>query len=252
MRTFFLPPEQWSAPYVLSGQEARHLSKVVRVRSGDRVRLLDGAGREGVFSVSGIDRSTVRLTPEDIITHPAPASRAILAIGWGKAVRRSWLMEKAVELEAAAVWLWQADRSQSTVPDDIRESWQAQMVAGAKQSANPWLPVLRTLPGGVGDLVNAAAGIDRRFLLWEGETPEALLTRADIGTSGTTLYVVGPEGGFSEREVTTLLHGGMTAVSLGQRVLRWETAALLCLGLHWWGSQCPPDVTDASAHGGLS
>lgn len=237
MRTFFLPSEQWSPPYALTGQEARHLTKVVRVRAGDQIRLLDGSGREGIFRVTGSDRNSVALTPESITTHPEPASRAVLAVGWGKAVRRSWLMEKAVELEASAIWLWQADHSQSPVPDDIKESWLAQMVAGAKQSANPWLPTLRTLPGGTSELLQASAGFERRFMLWEGETPEALLTAKDVGGGGTTIYVVGPEGGFSSREVTALCDGGMKAVSLGQRVLRWETAALLCLGLHWWGRQ---------------
>ncbi|WCB45310.1 16S rRNA (uracil(1498)-N(3))-methyltransferase [Nitratidesulfovibrio vulgaris] len=248
MRTFFLPSEQWSPPYALTGQEARHLTKVVRVHAGDLIRLLDGAGREGVFRVTGTSRNSVELTPESITTHPEPVSRAVLAVGWGKAVRRSWLMEKAVELEASAIWLWQADHSQSPVPDDIKESWLAQMVAGAKQSANPWLPALRTLPGGIEELLRASADFERRFMLWEGETPEALLEAKDVGGVGTTLYVVGPEGGFSAREVKALREGGMMPVSLGQRVLRWETAALLCLGLHWWGRQKPTAGATVEEH----
>lgn len=248
MRTFFLSPELWIEPYCLEGQEARHLVKVIRIRAGERVRLLDGQGREGVFTVTRTDKAAVHLAPETMMVHPAPASRAILAVGWGKAVRRSWLLEKAVELEAGAIWLWQADRSQSPVPDDIKESWQAQMIAGAKQSANPWLPELRTLPGGVQELAKAAAGCDRSFMLWEGEQPEALLSGEQIGQPGTTLYVVGPEGGFSDREVAVLLESGLKAVSLGERVLRWETAAVLTLGLHWWARQAPRTVETSEKH----
>lgn len=237
MRTFHLSPELWHEPYALEGQEARHLVKVLRVRAGEQIRLLDGQGREGFFRITDTEKHRVHLEPESIITHPAPASRSVLAVGWGKAVRRGWLLEKAVELEAAGVWLWQAERSQSRVPEEAKESWLAQMVAGAKQSSNPWLPELRTLPGGIQELATAAADFDRCYLLWEGETPEAVLGPQHVGLPGSTLYIVGPEGGFSDREVTALRDGGCQPVSLGQRVLRWETAALLCLGLHWWARQ---------------
>ena len=237
MRTFFLPPERWAEPYLLDGQEARHLVKVVRVRAGDTVRLLDGQGREGEFRVTDTEKALVRLEPVSITEHPAPASQAVLAIGWGKEVRRGWLMEKAVELEAGGIWLWQAERSQSRVPEETRESWHSQMEAGAKQSRNPWLPELRTLPGGVAELAEASRDFAKRFILWEGDTGGVLLGAGDLGHPGRTLFVVGPEGGFSDREVAALLDSGMTAVSLGDRVLRWETAAMLCLGLHWWGRQ---------------
>ncbi|MFI3270769.1 MAG: 16S rRNA (uracil(1498)-N(3))-methyltransferase [Pseudomonadota bacterium] len=251
MRTFYLEPEAWQEPYQLTGQEAHHLIKVVRVRQGEQVRVLDGRGREGIFTVGTCSKTTVDLIENNIIHHPAPTSKAIIAVGWGKAVRRSWLLEKAVELEAHAIWLWQADRSQSTVPSDIKDTWQAQMIAGAKQSKNPWLPELKTLTGGVEDLLEHGKSCqslhptqsthtklyDRAFMLWEGEEPEELLGTDHLGLEGTTLYIVGPEGGFSPREVDVLRKGDIQPMSLGQRVLRWETAAVLTMGLHWWASQ---------------
>lgn len=242
MRTFFLEPHAWHSPYQLTGPEAHHLIKVVRVRQGEQVRLLDGQGREGIFTVEKSCKTTVELSECSITQHPEPQSRAIIAVGWGKAVRRSWLLEKAVELEASGIWLWQADRSQSSVPSDIKETWQAQMIAGAKQSKNPWLPELRTLTRGVEELVNLIDAIKKEssvhaFMLWEGEEPEEKLGTQHLGLAGTTIYIVGPEGGFSPRELDILRKAGIMPMSLGQRVLRWETAAVLTLGLHWWASQ---------------
>lgn len=247
MRTFFLEPEAWQEPYQLTGPEAHHLIKVVRVRQGEQVRVLDGCGREGIFTVGKCSKTVVELLKNEIIVHPEPQSKAIIAVGWGKAVRRSWLLEKAVELEAGAIWLWQADRSQSSVPSDIKETWQAQMIAGAKQSKNPWLPELKTFTGGVEELLLKTTSptetspnhYDHAFMLWEGEEPEQQLGKEHIGLAGTTLYIVGPEGGFSPREVDLLRKGGIQPMSLGQRVLRWETAAVLTMGLHWWASQSP-------------
>lgn len=237
VRTFFLPPERWTEPYLLDGQEARHLIKVVRVRAGDTVRLLNGQGREGVFRVAATEKVRVRLEPLSVTEHPVPVSQAVLAMGWGREIRRGWLMEKAVELEAGGIWLWQAERSQSSVPRQTCETWHAQLEAGAKQSRNPWLPELRTLPGGTAELAEASREFSRRYLLWEGDTGGVLLGAEDLGQPGRTLFVVGPEGGFSDREAAALRDCGMQAVSLGQRVLRWETAAMLCLGLHWWARQ---------------
>lgn len=241
-RTFFLAVEKWQEPYELEGGEAHHLSKVLRIREGEEIRLLDGRGREGAFRVKSIDRHKVRLECLCIWSHPCPSSRVILAAGWTKAARRGWILEKAVELEAAAVWFWQAERSQFPVPDVSKETWQAQLIAGAKQCRNPWLPCLRTFPEGVEGLLQAveAENIAQRFLLAENTCGPALPLHSDkLGRPGDTICVIGPEGGFAPAEVTELKKNGFEPVTLGERVLRWETAAMLCLGLHWWKRQLP-------------
>lgn len=237
MHTFFLPAANWHEPYRMTGSEARHLVAVLRVRRGESIRLLDGEGREGIFSVTETSKHRVALSPLKIITHEKPASAATLAVGYGRAIRRGWLLEKAVELEAGGLWFWQADRSQGKVPEENKETWTARMAAGAKQSNNPYLPELRTLPGGVAELAAAKSDFDAAFILWEGDTGGLLLSRADLAKPGRALFVLGPEGGFAEREVSTLKSAGFEPVSLGNRVLRWETAALLCLGLAWWSRQ---------------
>ena len=241
-RTFYLAPENWHEPFVLEGSEAHHLVRVLRIRAGDDVRLLDGKGREGAFRVSKSDRHKVWLDCLGVWEHPQPANRVILAAGWTKAARRGWILEKAVEFEAAGIWLWQAERSQFPVPADIREAWQGQLIAGAKQCRNPWLPELRTFPGGVADVVAAAAGepLARRHMLVESDHgPTRHLTPGELAVPGVTLCVVGPEGGFTPGEVRAFAAAGFEPLTLGERVLRWETAAVLCLGLHWWASELP-------------
>ena len=234
MRTFFLPATSWREPYQVTGAEARHLVSVLRVKPGETIRLLDGEGREGEFTIMDTAKQRVTLRPERIFMHEKPAGLATLALGFGKGLRRGWLLEKAVELEAGGVWFWQADRSQGKVPEEGKGTWFSQMTAGAKQSNNPWLPELRTLPGGVDELIAARSAFDRAYIVWEGDTKGSVITMRDIAPNGSCLFVLGPEGGFTDREVTGLINGGFAAVSLGKRILRWETAALLCLGLAWW------------------
>jgi len=111
------------------------------------------------------------------------------------------------------------------------------MIAGVKQSGNPWLPAVRSFPEGISGVIREAGAFEHHILPWEVQTGVPMLGIDAIGLPGTTIYVIGPEGGFSEREIALLNEAAYRPVSFGQRILRCETAATLCLGLHWWASQ---------------
>lgn len=246
--SFYLPPEAWGPECVLSGQEARHMIQALRVTPGEEVRLLDGAGREGVFVVDTVGKREAQLRCLSECTHPRPRSLPVVALAWSKAARRGFFMEKAVELGVHEIWLWQSEHSQGKVPADVKESWQGQMVAAIKQCGNPWLPAVHVLPGGVEELAQRASAAEHKLLPWEQQQGVPMLTPFLAGQPGTSVYTIGPEGGFSEREVACLRAQGFLPVSLGSRVLRCETAATLCLGLHWWASHLNP-ATGESAPG---
>jgi 16S rRNA (uracil1498-N3)-methyltransferase len=228
---FYLPPEHWQPPFCLEGQEARHVTKALRLEPGAEVRLLDGAGREGVFCIVRVGKDRVEFALVSERTHPAPASRAILAVAWSKAARRGFFLEKAVELGAAEIWCWQARRSQGRMPDDVRKNWLGQLVAGLKQCGNPYLPLVRAFPGGARELAGHAPE-KPRILLQEPGGYCPMLDLAKLGHRGDTVYVFGPEGGFDPQEAEMLIKAGYSPASLGERLLRWETAAIMCLSLH--------------------
>ena len=239
MHSFYLPPEDWRSPFQLGDPEAHHLARVLRLKAGATVRLFDGCGRQGFFRVESVAKHQVSLTLQSEELCPLPTTRCTLAAGFSKALRRGWFMEKAVELEAAALWFWQGDYSQATLPEAEKESWRASLIAGAKQCGAALLPELRMIRGGVAALAALRPQFDRAFLLYEGETDGRLLQRDELAAPGDILLVVGPEGGFSRQEAEVLTEADITPVSLGPRVLRWETAALLTLGLAWWARQTP-------------
>ena len=258
---FYLAPEHWpeaapdgrppaGAELRLDGQEAAHV-RVLRLAPGDAALLLDGAGRIGHCRVVEAGRKEARLELLGWSFQPMPASRAVMALAFSKAVRRGFFMEKAVELGAYGVWLWQGDYSQGHLPESAAKNCLGQMIAGAKQCGNPWLPEVRALDG-IGAVISLAAGADHRLLPWERQKGVAMLEPGMAGQAGTTVYVIGPEGGFSPRELAALAEAAFTPVSLGGRILRCETAAALVLGLHWWASQLPgaPDFHAAKSNGG--
>lgn len=237
MYAFYLAPEKWDNP-VLEGSEFHHLSKVLRLKKGDAITLLDGKGREAVCELAEITKKEAKLSICSEKIYPPEKAQVTLALGWGKAARRGFMLEKCVELEASSLWFWQAERSQFPVPRDIKESWQEQLIAGAKQCHNPYIPELASVSGGVKELIEKSKDYDHKQLLVESDYKhEAFLSETYLGQEGKTICVIGPEGGFSPKEVELLTEAGFKTFTIGDRILRWETAAVMVLGLHWWNKQ---------------
>ena len=204
--------------------------KVLRLGVGDEVRCFDGAGREGVFAIRGTgkDRAELELLSESLT--PRPENGLTLALGWTKSSRRGWILEKAVELDAAKIVFWRAERGQGRPPEVPKPSWHDKLVQAAKQCSAAWLPELAVI-GGASDLAGFAPAHARCYVLWEeSRADERLLTPQDLA-HGTSLVVVGPEGGMTSDEVEILTRSGMIPVTLGKRILRYETAALMALAL---------------------
>lgn len=237
LHSFYLAPEAWKEPFLLDGDEAHHLLRVLRVKAGAEVRLFDGSGRHGLFKVASAAKGSAVLELVNEAFEAPPATRCTLAAGFSKALRRGWFMEKTVELEASSVWFWQGEHSQAALPDAEKSKWRAALVSGAKQCEAARLPELAMVRGGVRGIVERRDEFDRAFMLYEGDTGGRLLRKEDLAVQGSILLVVGPEGGFSSAEVTALSGAGVVPVSLGDRVLRWETAAVLTLGMAWWARQ---------------
>lgn len=234
LNTYHLSQDRWPSGaerVCLDGPEARHLLGVLRARPGETVRLFDGLGRHGLFEIvatSGKSQAELRRVTETL--EPASVRGVTLALGWNKAARRDWLLEKSVELGALGILFWQAARSQGDMPGEAKESWLDKAVQAGKQCQTAWLPTFGIVPGGVEGLVRVAENFDGCYVLYEGAAQESLLNQKQLA-AGRSLVVLGPEGGLEEREAARLAQSGFTMASLGPRPLRWETAALSCLAL---------------------
>jgi 16S rRNA (uracil1498-N3)-methyltransferase len=229
---FYLPPPAFAAPFVLTGGEAAHCLRVLRKGPGEVVRLFDGLGNEGIFTIVAVARDRVELAPVSLGQEPQPRTRLHLAAGFSRSARRDFFLEKAVELGAAGIIFWQAARTQGRMPDAPKDAWTATCVAAAKQCGAARLPALSTVPGGAPGLVRSLGSrFDRCYLLWEAPDASRRLVPDDLAGPGDVLCVLGPEGGLADEEVRSFLEAGLIAVSLGRRVLRWETAGLAVLAL---------------------
>lgn len=239
-RSSLIPGETFQ----LTGPEVSH-ARALRIAPGSEIELLDGVGGTAICRVAAFAKKFIELDVISTAFTPKAASRAILALAMSKTTRRGFVMEKAAELGCARVWLWEAARSIGRISEASLSACRGQLIAGATQSHNPWFPELRNVVNLNGLLEAAAAAqIQNRILPWEDQARSAMLAPDLLGQPGLTLFVIGPEGGFAEEEVERMRHNDFIVVSLGRQVLRCETAASLCLGLHAWAAQLPgaPDA----------
>lgn len=216
---------------------ARHV-QVRRLQPGDGVVLFNGRGGQWCARVMQIGRSAVRVRLQgfEAVERELPM-RVTLAVGMPANERMDWLVEKAVELGAAAIVPLQCERSVLRLAGERalrkREHWQAVAVAACEQCGRNRVPQVepaQPLAEWLGTL-STPHGDDRRLLLsLRGE--DMPLAQAARGAAALAV-LSGPEGGLSPAEEDAALAQGFAPTRMGARVLRAETAPLALLA--WIG-----------------
>ena len=240
LNSFYFPADYWPSlvgdTALLKGNEARHMLTVLRTETEQTVRLFDGIGRDGLFRVKEISNKRALLEAVQLNQHPKPKDGITLAIGWGKSKRRNYLFEKLVEFQADGVIFWNARRSQGHLPETPKDSWKDKCLQAAKQCGNMFIPTIETTNEGLNGLIKLARNYDHCFLAWESDDATKPLSPMSM-KNGNSLVVIGPEGGLETNEASKLIDGNFSPVTLGDSILRWETAATYCLSLNWYARQ---------------
>lgn len=208
---------------LLPESEFRH-ARAVRLRQGERVMVLDGRGTRSFGEYLGGDRRGMKVSVEES-TFEEPEEGLYIGLAIGLLDDRSrcaFLYEKCVELGVNVVHPLASARSQGRFR---RERVERVGVAALKQSQRSRLPELHD-PIDVAGLIEIFPAWDRVLFCHEGvEAGGALVDRAN--RRGSTLVVVGPEGGFTEEEVAEISGESRVEVTrLGAARLRAESAAI--------------------------
>ena len=233
MPKFFVPECDLSGETVtLSGPNAEHL-KVLRVRPGEELTLCDTRGLEALCALE-LPGNPARL--RILKTMPArgePSISAVIYAALPKGDKTETIVQKAVELGAERVCFFLTERCVSR-PDarSLRsrtERLNKIAEAAAMQSYRGRVPRVDWLPD-LPAVLREGREADLRAFLWEGEREKSLraLLR-EAGTFRSAALISGPEGGFSGEEAALAAAAGFASVTLGQRILRCETAPLAAL-----------------------
>lgn len=233
-RRLWAPPELWTEAEVrLPAQEAHHARRVLRLRAGHEVTVLDGAGRTARCVLADEFANDPRAAIVEHETHPRPAPEVVVYQGAAKGAKIDSVVGRLGALGAAEVVVFSSERSivswDKSKSARLEERWAALARAAAKQSGNPWItstgPPL-TWP----ELIARLESEPRAVLLWE----DADTRLRNVVAQGRLALVIGPEGGITAAEAGALQQAGAAPASLGPRILRTEEAAVAAvIGLLW-------------------
>lgn len=244
MYRFFVPPEVLGREPVVLGRELAHrMGRVLRLKPGDHVVLLDNTGWEHEAEVDRITREQVetRLLGKSL-ARAESATCLHLYQALLKAAKFEGVLQKATELGVSSFTPLVCRRSVAEPPSPAGVArWRRIVQEAAEQSQRGLLPALNP-PLTLADAIAGAPGL--RLLPWESERARGLrgvLQDAQTASGDRTgspkrvarspsrevSLFVGPEGGWGEDEVSLAVAQGAVAVSLGPRILRADTAGLV-------------------------
>lgn len=239
MRRFYVPADVIAGDAVaLDGALARRLATVLRLRPGDEVALFDGSGTDAVITLR--DVNTKRVVGEVTARNPSPPeprTRVHLYQSITKGERFEWLVEKATEIGGSSITpLITARAVARTSAEGARaDRWRRLAIEAAEQCERGAIPVIGA-PLTFTQALSTATGIV--LLPYEAAGPiappiaDVLRDRIDeLYTLAEVSILIGPEGGLQPDEAEQAESAGATVVTLGQRVLRSETAGLVALTL---------------------
>jgi 16S rRNA (uracil1498-N3)-methyltransferase len=239
MHRFYLPPGQCAGNTLrLDGREAHHALNVLRLKYGELVTVLDGAGNQYLGAVENVSRGSVTLTVSMKNFTPAPPCSVTLLVGVPKGKIIESLVQKAVELGVRRIVPLLTERVVTHLDDggaeNKRDKWQTVASEAIKQCGALWLPTVET-PVTLENFLARQEKFDVSLvgsLQGERRLPREILHEFEARSSRPPQSVavwIGPEGDFTDAELAAIQSSGALPVTLGNLTLRVETAAIYCL-----------------------
>jgi len=228
MHRFFVPKGELP---IIKGSDAHQIKDVLRMKVGDDLELLDGCGTIYSSKVLEIQKDKVVC---DILSNrteeKAPKVKVTIAQCLPKAKKMDLIIQKCTELGAATIIPTLSERSISKA--DKLERWKKIAKESAEQSGRSTIPEIYPLLK-FKDVLKESKNYDLALIPWELEQSNTLKNSLIFpdNPSLSLIFLIGPEGGFSQSEVNEATTAGFKPVSLGKRILRTETAGMAMLAM---------------------
>jgi 16S rRNA (uracil1498-N3)-methyltransferase len=233
---------------VLRGDTAEHLGRVLRAEPGQLYELSDGErvwlARIEKVSLSKRSGHQIEFILVEEIEQQQPALQIQLLMSVVKFDRLEWCLEKATELGVTEVVLLAAARSDKALlaaAGKRRARWDKILSESAQQSRRIRPPILRTAQEGMRGAgahrpihpkeAFAQAGAACKLVMSERRDAKLMRDALSVYAEPTASLAIGPEGGWTDDELDAARASGFAEVSLGQNILRTETAVLAALAI---------------------
>ena len=225
---------------VLTGEDARHISRSLRMKQGEKITVCDFAGTEYECEIERLCDSEVSL--KVLSSHPSESEPTVSVTVYQaltKGDKFDTIVQKAVELGASRIVPVITERCVSR-PDERSlakkcERWRKIALEAAKQCGRARIPIVSDAVT-VKDAAEEMTKCTLSFVCYEKETERSLRSFleentniTDAGEKFTLSFLIGSEGGLADAEADFFRSHGIKTVSLGKRILRTETAPIAVL-----------------------
>ncbi|GAA3403712.1 16S rRNA (uracil(1498)-N(3))-methyltransferase [Paenibacillus hodogayensis] len=241
MQRYFVPPAQLTdGEAIVTGDDAHHIATVMRARVGDSMIVSDGTSREALAVIAELGKGRVTAkVAEWLPMNAEPAIRVTIAQSLPKGDKMETIIQKGTEVGAVRFVPFLSERT--VVQYDAKkeakrlERWGKIAKEAAEQAHRNRVPAVDA-PRSWKELLQSVREADAALFCYEKEQGSMLkeaVQRAIASHGGADgmniLLIVGPEGGFSEREAEEAEAAGCVPVRLGARIMRTETAGVVGL-----------------------
>lgn len=207
----------------LSKEDRKYLFTVMRAKAGDNITILNGKGKS--FHAKIIDKGVLEVLNESNTTIETPYN-LVLCQSLLKGEKMDFIIQKATEIGVSKIMLFTSERSIVKVTSKL-ERWKKIAKEAAEQSVRLNVPEIEA----VETFDNLLKIVDNGILFWERATQPLIDVFLTLNISKPIFLIIGPEGGFTQKEVQLALNKGIGIASLGRRVIRSDTAAIVSLAL---------------------
>ncbi len=222
---------------VITGEDVNHVKNVLRLKENDELIVSDGRGRDYHCRISGITNEEVVADICDICDNFSELSTEItLFQGFPKGDKMELIIQKTVELGVTRIVPVMTKRTVVKLDDKKakKKTERYNMIAesAAKQSGRGMIPEV-TMPVSFAEAVSMAEKLDMNIIPYEeaeGVEYSRNIIKSIKGKKSLGIFI-GPEGGFAMEEVEKALDAGVSAITLGHRILRTETAGMAVISI---------------------
>lgn len=238
MHKFFVPENNIDRNIVtIIGDDVKHIYKVLRLKTGDKININNYKGREFVAEINSIDKAAVICNIiEEINTNNESNIKIHLYQGLPKASKMELITQKATELGVMSITPVITERvvvkNESSEVKKI-DRWNKIALEACKQSRRTLIPKVRNIIK-FNEFLEEVKEFDLIVVPYENEKNygvKNMITKFKNKDINNIAIMVGPEGGFEDEEIKSLENLGAYIVTLGPRILRTETAGFVCSSL---------------------